>query len=51
LRLILDNDVAVTVRGVLPDARHECWTAADANLYDAQDDVLAPAVERCRPRP
>jgi predicted nuclease of predicted toxin-antitoxin system len=41
LRFILDNDVAVTVRAVLLDARHECWTAADANLYDAQDDVLA----------
>jgi hypothetical protein len=32
---------AVTVRRVLLAAGHECWTAADANLYDAPDDALA----------
>jgi len=41
LRFLLDNDVAVTVRRVLPDAGHECWTAAEANLHDAPDDALA----------
>jgi len=41
LRFVLDNDVAVTVRRVLLDAGHECWTAAEANLGDAPDDALA----------
>ena len=41
LRFVLDNDVAVTVRRVLLDAGHECWTAAAANLDDAPDDALA----------
>jgi hypothetical protein len=41
LRFLLDNDVAVTVRRVLLDAGHECWTAAEANLHDAPDDALA----------
>ena len=41
LRFLLDNDVAVTVRTVLLDAGHECWTAAEANLHDAPDDALA----------
>jgi len=41
LRFVLDNDVAVTVRRVLFDAGHECWTAAEANLDDAPDDALA----------
>jgi predicted nuclease of predicted toxin-antitoxin system len=41
LRFLLDNDVAVTVRRVLLDSGHECWTAAEANLYDAPDDALA----------
>jgi predicted nuclease of predicted toxin-antitoxin system len=41
LRFLLDNDVAVTVRRVLLAAGHECWTAAEANLYDAPDDALA----------
>lgn len=41
LRFLLDNDVAVTVRRVLLAAGHECWTAAEANLYDATDDALA----------
>jgi hypothetical protein len=41
VRFLLDNDVAVTVRGLLVRAGHECWTAAEANLHDASDDVLA----------
>jgi hypothetical protein len=41
LRFLLDNDVAVTVRRILLDAGHECWTAAEANLHDAPDDALA----------
>jgi len=41
LRFLLDNDVAVTVRRVLLDAGHQCWTAAEANLHDAPDDALA----------
>lgn len=41
MRFLLDNDVAVIVRRVLLDAGHECWTAAEANLYDAPDDALA----------
>jgi predicted nuclease of predicted toxin-antitoxin system len=41
LRFVLDNDVAVTVRRVLLDAGHECWTAAEANLDEAPDDALA----------
>ena len=41
MRFLLDNDVAVTVRRVLLDAGHECWTAAEANLYDAPDDAVA----------
>jgi len=39
LRFLLDNDDAVTVRRVLRDASHECWTAAEANLHDAPDDA------------
>ena len=41
MRFLLDNDVAVTVRRVLLDAGHECWTAGEANLHDAPDDALA----------
>jgi predicted nuclease of predicted toxin-antitoxin system len=41
LRFLLDNDVAATVRRVLLDAGHECWTVAEANLYDAADDAVA----------
>jgi predicted nuclease of predicted toxin-antitoxin system len=41
VRFLLDNDVAVTVRRVLADAGHECWTAAEANLHDAPDNALA----------
>lgn len=41
MRFVLDNDVAVTVRRVLLDAGHECWTAAEAHLDDAPDDALA----------
>ena len=39
--VLLDNGVAVTVRRVLLDAGHECWTAAEANLYEAPDNALA----------
>jgi predicted nuclease of predicted toxin-antitoxin system len=41
VRFVLDNDVAVTVRRVLLDAGHECWTAAEAHLHEASDDALA----------
>jgi len=41
LRFLLNNDVAATVRRVLFDAGHECWTAAEANLHDTPDDALA----------
>jgi predicted nuclease of predicted toxin-antitoxin system len=41
VRFVLDNDVAVTVRRILLDAGHECWTAAEAHLDDAPDDALA----------
>ena len=35
------TDVAVTVRRVLLDEGHGCWTVAEANLYDAPDDAVA----------
>jgi predicted nuclease of predicted toxin-antitoxin system len=41
LRFVIDHDVAVTVRGVLIRAGHECWSAAQAHLDDAPDDSLA----------
>jgi predicted nuclease of predicted toxin-antitoxin system len=41
VRFLLDNDVPVTVRRVLLDAGHECWTAAEAHLDEAPDDALA----------
>ena len=40
MRFLLDNDIAVTVRRVLLNAGHECWTAAEANLHDAPDDAV-----------
>ena len=41
MRFVIDHDVAVTVRGVLIRAGHECWSAAQAHLDDAPDDALA----------
>jgi hypothetical protein len=50
LRFVLDNDVAVTVRRVLLDAGHECWTAAEANLDEAPDDAQAGLGPQTGPR-
>jgi predicted nuclease of predicted toxin-antitoxin system len=41
LRFVIDHNVAATVRAVLTQAGHDCWSAADARLHDAPDDALA----------
>jgi predicted nuclease of predicted toxin-antitoxin system len=47
LRFFLDQDVPVSVRGMLLSKGHQCWTASQAKLADAQDDLLSVyAMER-----
>jgi predicted nuclease of predicted toxin-antitoxin system len=41
VRFVTDHNVAATVVGVLRAAGHDCWSAADAGLYDVADDELA----------
>jgi predicted nuclease of predicted toxin-antitoxin system len=40
VRFFLDNDVPVSVAKMLRSRGHECWTAGEAGLADAQDDNL-----------
>lgn len=42
MRFFLDHNVPVSVRKMLHDGGHECWTAADAGLAtEGQDDNLS----------
>jgi predicted nuclease of predicted toxin-antitoxin system len=40
VRFFLDHDVDARLVGFLTKRGHECWTASEANLYDASDDTL-----------
>ena len=41
MRFVLDNDIDASLCTFLVQRRHECWTAAQAGLADADDDDLA----------
>ena len=41
MRFYLDNDVDARCRRVLTQAGHDCWTAAEAGLANAEDDAQA----------
>jgi predicted nuclease of predicted toxin-antitoxin system len=40
VRFVLDHDVDARIVGLLVRQGHECWTVANANLYDAADDTI-----------
>lgn len=41
MRFVLDNDIDAALCAFLVRERHECWTAAQAGLAEADDDDLS----------
>ena len=48
MRFYLDHDVPLAVRQVPEQQRHECWTAGEAGLATATDEVQAIYAEEKR---
>lgn len=46
MRFFLDNDVPVTVQAALNRHGHEAWSAHEAGLAEAEDDLTVYAAKR-----